>query len=133
MSQARMRTAVRALVRWLHAMLQAVQQIVEDRLMSLREDMQASQQQVTGQFAQHQVWHHIMHAVLMQHWPLSLHSCSVTTTMTLHGYFMTMTLTLISGHSCHAAAQTQSLLMFADRALHTVYLHLSTVQCVASS
>ena len=48
-------------------MLQAVQQIMEDRLMSLREDMQASQQQVTGQFAQHQVWHHIMHAVLMQH------------------------------------------------------------------
>ena len=36
-------------------------------------------------------------------------------------------------HSCHAAAQTQSLLMFADRALHTVYLHLSTVQCLASS
>ena len=48
-------------------MLQAVQQVVEDRLMSLREDMEASQQQVTGQFAQHQVLHHIMHAVLIQH------------------------------------------------------------------
>jgi len=47
-------------------MLQAVQQVMEDRVMSLREDMQASQQQVTGQFAQHQVWHHIMHAVLMR-------------------------------------------------------------------
>ena len=55
-----------ALVTWLHAMLQAVQQVMEDRVMSLREDMQASQQQVTGQFAQHQVWHHIMHAVLMR-------------------------------------------------------------------
>ncbi|DBA72869.1 TPA: hypothetical protein ACH3X2_009836 [Trebouxia sp. C0005] len=36
------------------AILMAVQQIVEDRLMSLREDMQASQQQVTGHIAQHQ-------------------------------------------------------------------------------
>ncbi len=66
MSQATMRTASARVVRWPHATLQAVQQIVEDRLMSLREDMQASQQQVTGQFAQHQVCHHIMHAVLMQ-------------------------------------------------------------------
>lgn len=36
-------------------MLQAVQQELEDRLMSLREDMQASQQHITQQFAQHQV------------------------------------------------------------------------------
>ena len=61
MCQAKMRTASARVVRWCTAMLQAVQQVVEDRLMSLREDMQASQQQVTGQFAQHQVWHHIMH------------------------------------------------------------------------
>jgi len=67
MSQAMMQTASARVVRWPNTMLQAVQQVVEDRLMSLREDMEASQQQVTGQFAQHQVLHHIMHAVLIQH------------------------------------------------------------------
>lgn len=36
--------------------MQAVQQEMEDRLMSLREDMQASQQHITQQFAQHQVY-----------------------------------------------------------------------------
>lgn len=45
-------------------MLQAVQQEMEGRLMSLREDMQVSQQHMTRQFAQHQVppyipYHHI--------------------------------------------------------------------------
>ena len=67
MSQAAMLTVSARVFRWPHATLQAVQQIVEDRLMSLREDMQASQQQVTGHIAQHQVGHHIMHAVLRQH------------------------------------------------------------------
>ncbi|KAL0055641.1 hypothetical protein WJX82_002724 [Trebouxia sp. C0006] len=43
------------------AMLAAVQQVMEDRVMSLREDMQASQQQVTGQFAQHQA--ELLHVV----------------------------------------------------------------------
>ncbi|KAL3140375.1 hypothetical protein ABBQ38_004636 [Trebouxia sp. C0009 RCD-2024] len=36
------------------ALLAAVQQELEERLMSLREDMQASQQHITQQFAQHQ-------------------------------------------------------------------------------
>lgn len=56
--------------------------------------------------------------------------------MTLHGYCMTVSVMCpdaISDHLCYAAAQTQSLLLFADRALHTVYLRLSTVQCLASS
>ena len=35
--------------------VQAVQQEIEDRLMSLREDVQAAQQHITQQFAQHQV------------------------------------------------------------------------------
>lgn len=35
--------------------VQAVQQELEERLMSLREDMQASQQHIAQQFAQHQV------------------------------------------------------------------------------
>lgn len=35
--------------------MQAVQQEMEERLMSLREDMQASQRHITQQFAQHQV------------------------------------------------------------------------------
>ena len=35
--------------------LQAAQQELEGRLMSLREDMQASQQHIAQQFAQHQV------------------------------------------------------------------------------
>ena len=35
--------------------VQAVQEEIEERLMSLREDMQAAQQHITQQFAQHQV------------------------------------------------------------------------------
>ena len=35
--------------------LQAVQQAMEDRLIGFREDMQASNQRLTQQFAQHQV------------------------------------------------------------------------------
>lgn len=35
--------------------MQAVQQEMGERLMNLREDMQASQQHITQQFAQHQV------------------------------------------------------------------------------
>ena len=36
--------------------LQAVQDEMENRLIGLREDFQASQQQLTQQFAQHQVF-----------------------------------------------------------------------------
>ena len=39
----------------LNVVLQAVQQAMEDRLMGFREDMQASNQHLTQQFAQHQV------------------------------------------------------------------------------
>lgn len=47
-------------------MLQAVQQGMEEGLMSLREDMQVSQQQITQQFAQYQVHALYAHASLKE-------------------------------------------------------------------
>lgn len=44
--------------------MQAVQQGMEEGLMSLREDMQMSQQQITQQFAQCQVHARHAHAIL---------------------------------------------------------------------